>query len=242
MLAQIFEAVEAFAAGWLRVGREALDVQLEQLGEVLAVACPRAPEVDFLNRPLFLRDPAELPGVLRWYERRGVRPWFETPERSPLNAALEEHGFGPTGAMAVLAGPAAAVAPVSDPPVRRATSAEAAPLIVAGHEVPEEEAERARAAQALWDRIPGVTCFVAGDGLGAGALLVRGELGYLANSATVPGCRRRGAQSALIASRAAAARDAGCTTVAALCLPGSASERNLRRAGLLPLDPLAVWR
>jgi hypothetical protein len=50
-----------------------------------------------------------------------------------------------------------------------------------------------------------------GDAIVAtGSLRVAGKVGHLFGGSTLPGSRGRGAQSALIATRAAAAQEAGC--------------------------------
>jgi GNAT superfamily N-acetyltransferase len=71
----------------------------------------------------------------------------------------------------------------------------------------------------------------------AGSLRVSGNVGHLFGGATLPGERGNGAQSALIAARAAAAVEAGCDWVISEAVaeaPGerNPSLRNLLRAGL----------
>jgi GNAT superfamily N-acetyltransferase len=53
----------------------------------------------------------------------------------------------------------------------------------------------------------------------------------LACDATVPGCRGRGLQSALIQARLSRALRMGCGLAAACTAPGSVSQRNYERAG-----------
>jgi GNAT superfamily N-acetyltransferase len=63
----------------------------------------------------------------------------------------------------------------------------------------------------------GWKCFMAWSGdapVAAGALFVDGEAGWLGFAATLPEFRRQGAQSALLARRIDAAREAGCTILA----------------------------
>ena len=68
------------------------------------------------------------------------------------------------------------------------------------------------------------------------------DVGYLANASTLPAFRRRGVQGALIAARIADARAAGCEAVCSQAEFGSASQRNLERAGLSVAYTKAVWR
>jgi GNAT superfamily N-acetyltransferase len=97
---------------------------------------------------------------------------------------------------------------------------------------------------------PSTHAFAAWDGdrMVAGAsLVVRGEVGHLAGAATLASHRGRGAQSALIAARVGAARDAGvCTLYAETGKPDRAGENsslnNLIRAGLWPLYDRVNWR
>jgi len=92
--------------------------------------------------------------------------------------------------------------------------------------------------------------FAAWDGdtiVAGGVLLVHGEVGALHSGATLPAYRGRGAQSALIGTRAAAAREAGCRwviTETAFPSPDrpNTSYNNMRRAGLDELYPRTIWR
>ncbi|MBT0771642.1 hypothetical protein KIH74_22070 [Kineosporia sp. J2-2] len=97
---------------------------------------------------------------------------------------------------------------------------------------------------------PGFQAFAAWDGdvmVAGGGLLVHGEVGSLHTGATLPEHRGRGAQSALIAARAEAARRAGCrwlTSETGVPEPGrgNSSLNNLRRAGLRVLYERPNWR
>lgn len=74
-----------------------------------------------------------------------------------------------------------------------------------------------------------------GSIVGAGSLewfkTERGALAALYALSVLPEFRRRGIQQALIAARLAAARRLGCTCATIGSAPGSATERNARRAG-----------
>jgi hypothetical protein len=86
---------------------------------------------------------------------------------------------------------------------------------------------------------PSWRVFLACDGataVGAGALYIGDGLGWLGFGATLPEARARGAQSALLAARIAAGREAGLvwlTTETGRPLPGepAPSFRNITRAG-----------
>ena len=92
---------------------------------------------------------------------------------------------------------------------------------------------------------PGWTQVVAYDGVvpvATGALHVCGPVAWVGAASTVPGHRRRGAQSALLAHRLQLAATEGATRVVAKVEPGSGSERNLRRAGFEPAYGVVQWR
>ena len=72
---------------------------------------------------------------------------------------------------------------------------------------------------------------MAEEGLGVAALSVLDGVAILHGAATLPEARRRGAQAALIAARLRDAAAAGAEVASVLTTPGSASERNVRRAG-----------
>ena len=66
---------------------------------------------------------------------------------------------------------------------------------------------------------------------GAGTLAIHDRVAELFGTSTRPSCRGRGVQAALIRARMAAAAAAGCDLIAAHTDPGSASQRNVERAG-----------
>ena len=72
-----------------------------------------------------------------------------------------------------------------------------------------------------------------GQPAAAGAMSVFGDLALLFGTATLPQFRGRGAQTALLAARLHAAHGAGASCAAVMTTPGSASERNVLRAGFV---------
>ncbi|MBP2018522.1 GNAT superfamily N-acetyltransferase [Symbiobacterium terraclitae] len=81
---------------------------------------------------------------------------------------------------------------------------------------------------------PETTAFLArvdGRPAGGGVLQVIGPDAYLGSTAVLPALRHRGVHATLLRTRLAAAARAGCTLAQAQTEPGSASERNLLRAG-----------
>lgn len=77
-------------------------------------------------------------------------------------------------------------------------------------------------------------CFLAlADGVATGGGVVTANDGVagLFGASTLPAFRRRGVQAALIAERMRWAQARGCDFAASITRPGSASQRNLERAG-----------
>jgi GNAT superfamily N-acetyltransferase len=77
--------------------------------------------------------------------------------------------------------------------------------------------------------LPGWRLFAVYEGddiVATGSLRVDGAVGHLFGGATLPSARNRGAQSALIAARAAAAAEAGCAWVIAEAFAEKPGERN----------------
>jgi GNAT superfamily N-acetyltransferase len=66
---------------------------------------------------------------------------------------------------------------------------------------------------------------------GAGSLAIHNGVAELFGTSTRPSCRGRGVQTALMHARMAAAAAAGCDLIAVHTDPGSASQRNVERAG-----------
>jgi GNAT superfamily N-acetyltransferase len=77
-------------------------------------------------------------------------------------------------------------------------------------------------------------CFLAfaeGTAAGGGVVSAHGGVGGLFGASTLPAFRRRGVQAALLAERLRWAQTLGCDLAASIAQPGSASQRNLERAG-----------
>ena len=81
-----------------------------------------------------------------------------------------------------------------------------------------------------------------GTAVATGALYVCGEHAWIGSATTVPGARRAGAHSALVAARLALAAEQGARTVSVKCAPGSPSHRTLARAGFVEARRVVQWR
>ena len=91
---------------------------------------------------------------------------------------------------------------------------------------------------------PGWTQVVAYDGdvpVATGGLHVGGDVGWVSATSTVPAARGRGAHAALLALRLRLAAEQGAQQVGVKVEPGSASHRNLLRAGFAPADEVTQW-
>ena len=228
-------------------------VTIEPFGGAVALACSTLPDLDFVNtvHGLDPGEPKQIDDVTAFYRGLGLCGWAEVapaPEADVLMERMTSAGWAQTGfwcsfhgaprALPVPAGVDVAEAAEADMP-------EFARIHLDGHEVPDDDRNAAEAAVQHWYGRPGWRMYLARvDGVAAAsaALTVDAGLGYLANAATVPGMRRRGCQAALLARRIADAAAAGCDTVASLAEFGSASQRNLERAGLRVAFTQAVWR
>jgi GNAT superfamily N-acetyltransferase len=73
--------------------------------------------------------------------------------------------------------------------------------------------------------------FVDGIVAGGGAVFANQGVGGLFGASTLPAFRRRGVQSALLATRLAWAREKGCDLAVSFARPGSSSHRNIERHG-----------
>jgi GNAT superfamily N-acetyltransferase len=73
--------------------------------------------------------------------------------------------------------------------------------------------------------------FVDGRPAGGGALFMHEGVGAFFSGSTLPAARGRGAQTASLQARLRAAREAGCDLALVKTSPGTASQRNVQRAG-----------
>jgi GNAT superfamily N-acetyltransferase len=98
-----------------------------------------------------------------------------------------------------------------------------------------EDAEPGRSAIiAAYPYMARTTCYLAwidGEAAGAGTMSIHNGLAELFGASTRPAFRNRGVQAALLASRLAEAQRMGCDLAIVHTEPGSASQRNVERAG-----------
>jgi hypothetical protein len=254
----LMELVETASwADYLLAGSQELGTRAVLTGGGAALEVPGDPS-GALNRVMGLgwEEPVSavlLERIIGFYRDGGapsalvmIAPQVLPADWAALSARLGIAGTG--SAIVKLAGPARAVADqskatyhlddglrVGPVPASRAGDWGQAMRLGFGDEDP----RRARQAAALGG-LPGWRLFAvrAGDDIVAtGSLRVDGAVGHLFGGSTVPSARNRGAQSALIAARAAAAVEAGCAWLIAEAVaeePGqhNSSLHNQLRAGL----------
>jgi len=95
-----------------------------------------------------------------------------------------------------------------------------------------------------WIDVPGWTLYLAKEvdlPVGVGVLFSNGGVAYLADAATIPEFRGRGAQSALISQRIVDAWQTPVGLVFSRAEFGSSSQRNLERAGLESRYARSIW-
>lgn len=76
---------------------------------------------------------------------------------------------------------------------------------------------------------------------GVGLLYLQDRIGLLADATTLPEYRGKGCHAALIDHRVARAAERGCDLLTSFVEFGSASHRNLEKAGLRVAYTKAMW-
>ncbi len=235
------ELVEAAAVA------DAFGADAVRLGDAVCAVAPRLEEVT-INRVIGLgvSEPASDAVLDRIADVYGsVRHSIAlAPGARPAGVAamLRERGYEPAHAWVKFARTAAEPpAPATDLRIERIGADRAedfTAVLAAGFEIPQS-------VTAMLSHLPGRpgwSWYLAHDGhvpVACGALFVRGRHGWLGQAATLPEHRRRGAQSALIATRIGAARAAGAEVVVTetgeiVDDRPTISYRNILRAGFEP--------
>jgi GNAT superfamily N-acetyltransferase len=210
-------------------------------GGAICLAHPRTP-IGVINRAIPVGATVQVQAIAAWYGAH-AHTVAASPGYLGLAQQLAATGYTPAGAVAKLqrgtGAPAAAatdlrIAETLDPRVFAHAAA-------AGYGMDVE----------LWEELcsfvgaPGWRCFVALDGddpVACGALYADGDHAWLGIAATRATHRGRGAQSALIAARLAAARAADAKRVAVETELEGPSRRNVERAGFALAYVREHWR
>jgi GNAT superfamily N-acetyltransferase len=205
----------ALAAGRRRPGTGAFAIPLA--GGFATYAAPLSPA----NKVAGLGfagpvDPRELDAVERAYAERGA----------PTNVVVEE-----SRAIEAAAWLDVVITGFASPDLQGVPSHES---------FPRDELERLIAEMAEADGF--ARCLARRDGVPAGGASMRPFEGVaqLCGAATLPGHRRRGVQSALLAARLAIAGRAGCDIAVVTTQPGSKSQENVQKLGFELLYTRAI--
>jgi GNAT superfamily N-acetyltransferase len=198
-------------------------------------------------------SPADLAHVERFFLERGASVEHEV---SPLAlgdplALLGTRGYRPIELTDVLFRPLDASDEALDaalPAVSPVAAAEGdawADAAADGWSDTPEVVPFVRALGGVYPRTSGAVCFCAvvdGQRAATGVLSMHEGVALLAGASTRPAFRRRGAQTALLAARLRAAREAGCDLAMMCARPGSDSHRNAERRGFRVAYTRIKWR
>jgi GNAT superfamily N-acetyltransferase len=236
---------------WRAAAAAGFDVRIWEHGDAAAVASPDLPGSIF-NRAFGLRQvPIALEEFLDLFRDAETAAWFI--EGGEVVAPL---GATAVDVISVHAGDAESIRPaeVAGLVIRPAGPSEASAwveLFIAGFEVEPRLAAAWRAFQPILAQGRTYHQFIGeldGRVVAASALMTHRRVGWLGAGTVLPEARGRGIQRALIAHRAAAAAELGCTKVMATAEVGSVSADNLIASGMpmiwrrqhYRLDPFAV--
>ena len=103
--------------------------------------------------------------------------------------------------------------------------------------------EQLREAIGQFTDVPGVIRYLArlgGEPVGEAAMRIDGDIAQIAGAGTLPACRGRGVQKALLQRRLNDAHAAGCTLAVVTTAPGTRSQDNVMRRGFVLLYARAV--
>jgi GNAT superfamily N-acetyltransferase len=181
---------------------------------------------------------ADLDAVEAFFAHRGLTTTVLLSPLSelPLLDLLNERGYRPALMLNVHARRLEDLQVAPQPPgieVRRAVAGDL-PLVARTFDTRSEDFDWARfmAVRAFHKQTARLfLAFLDGRLAGRGTVDIIEGVAAMQAAETLPEFRGRGIQAALLSARLAAARDEGCDLAMVDCEPGSASERNILRAG-----------
>jgi ribosomal protein S18 acetylase RimI-like enzyme len=218
----------------------------------VALAARHLPSASF-NRVVGLRSGQEhhVGALVDWYRDIGNPGRFEMVPGDysvGLGRALALRGYYQSGFHAALVGePEPPALQPSDIGVERVTGEAMEDYLdayVAGWAIAPEHRDSFKSNIRPWLAQLGWSLYIArldGRPVAAATLYVHGALGYLADAATDPAYRRRGAHAALLHRRISDAKTEGVDIVCGGADFLSASHRNMERSGMRLLFVRAIW-
>ena len=234
-------ALEAAEVGALRVIFTSLGATVADVGGWTVLSRPDRPGHPWMHQ-VVARDAVSVDDLDAAMALAGPTAQVQVPDGALPDEALASRGLVVWSRLVRLV----AAAPGQPAPtdlailrVGREAAADVVAVELAGFDVGEPDWFSAPLDAPAWTQV------VAYDGVvpvATGALHVCGPVAWVGAASTVPGHRRRGAQSALLAHRLQLAAADGASRVVSKVEPGSGSERNLRRAGFEPAYEVVQWR
>jgi ribosomal protein S18 acetylase RimI-like enzyme len=195
-------------------------------------------------------DEGELPAIIDWYRAKDVRfqveivPGFET---AALTRRLAELGFHQSGFhVSMIARPVDVVAPAGIFDIWRVRDAamfeEFLDAYIAGWKIPDGEGFKRNVRP--WLEMHGWSLFLGrinGKPAAEAISYLDGDFCYLADASTDPVFRNRGLHTALVAHRLRDAAGQGARFACSGAAFGSASHRNMEKAGMKLQFVRALW-
>ena len=230
------------------------EVEVRRFGHATATLSAKLAIVEWYNRVvgLELQDASAIPEMLAFFRTRGIRARFEIGPAELTNALALQLAIERVGVERI---ETVLYAPIDALVAPRATAVSIRPspfeeidqfldLWARGFALPGFLWADVKRLREAWFSVPGVERYLAildGEPIACGALYVRGDVGYLCVSATLPEARGRGAQAALIARRWRDAAAAGCRYVVSTNPFGGTSQANMERAGMRSAHSICIW-
>lgn len=233
-----------------------LGIEIQTFGQAAAFLIRGWPDFWYGNKVLGLgpADASRVPEIVAYFRRHQLSFRFELAPQAmnaELGTALHRQGLCQMGFNTALYGrPAAGLGPA---PSSAVEVTEARPeeldlfwdLYQAGFGLPRLTAPERAAVRAWQERDANdlYLCMARVGGIPAGVsiLFIKNGTGLMADAAALPAFRGQGCHSALVRQRLAAAAERGCDLLTSFVEFGSASQRNLERAGLRVAYTKAMW-
>lgn len=242
--------------GMRRAPGNPLGIDICRFGPAIAYRIEAWPNFWYGNKVLGLGPDSadQIDDIVAFFDERRLAFRLEiVPGRltAALGARLHRLGFCQTGFSTALYG----LPPKAPPPldelmnVREVSPGEVdlfLDVYQGGFGLPRLAAKERRAVRTWLEHAKAdlFLCLARANGIPAGAavLYVKEEIGLLADAATLPDFRGAGCHAALIRARIAEAARRSCELLTGVVEFGSASHRNLGRAGMRVAYTKALWR